>query len=254
MQHKSLYLSELSSYLDAYLDPTKIDEGAYNGVQVTNRGPITKIATAVTASREVIEKTIACGAQVLIAHHGLFCKKDPHPLVGIRYECIKLLIDNNIALLGYHLPLDAHHEVGNNWRAARDLGLQNLRPFAEYGKVMIGVIGTIESTPFDEFKKRVDHYYGRSLGAVRAKDTVATVAILSGAAEKYIVDAARGGADCFITGRVDEPVWDVAREQKISFFGMGHYTSEVVGPQALAEHVQEKLGIPCEFIKTDNPF
>ena len=247
-------LSELSKYLDAFLNSATIDEYAYNGVQVANSIPITKIATAVSSSLETIEKTLPLGAQALIVHHGIFVKDSSHTITGTNYRKIKMLIENNIALLCFHLPLDAHREVGNNWKAARDLGLYDLKPFAEYSSISIGVIGSIKAIPFDEFKKNVEHYYGYQAQAVKVKDPIRSVAIISGGADSFITQAAHAGADCFITGRVDEPVWDNAHEENISFLSLGHYGTETIGPKALAGHLQEKFDIPCTFIKTANPF
>ncbi len=254
MKEKTITLSELSSYLNALLDPMKMEDMAPNGVQVGHTGPITSLATAVTASLETLEEAARLGVQALIVHHGIFKKGDPYPLVGTLYKKIQVLIKHDIALLGYHLPLDAHRELGNNYRAALDLGLQNLQPFAEYYKVPIGVIGHLVPVSFDEFKRKVEKYYGRPAAFVKVKDSISSVAIVSGGAEKSIVAAAHAGADCFITGRFDEPVWDSAHEEGISFLGLGHYTTETVGPMALGEHLQKVFGIPCTFIKTENPF
>lgn len=251
---KPITLLQLSEYLNAYLDPNKIEENAYNGIQVANSVPISSIATAVTANIETIQKAIELNAQALIVHHGIFLKKHPHPITGRLYEKIKLLINHDIALLGYHLPLDAHQEIGNNWQAARDLGLQNLQPFSHHANTQIGVYGTIPATSFDTFKKTVENYYGRPANAVKVKDTIKKVAIISGAADGFITDAAAIGADCFITGRHDEKVWDNAHELDISFLGLGHYGTETVGPKALAHHIEQKFNIPCTFIKTENPF
>ena len=247
-------LQELTQHLDTFINPYRMEDTAINGIQVANTGPITKIATAVTASLETLTKAAATGVNVLIVHHGIFSKNDPYPLSGVKYRKIKVLLDHNIALLCYHLPLDAHQEIGNNWKAARDLGLKDLKPFAEYFKVPIGVIGTMQPIPFVEFKKNIEEYYGRSATSVQVKDTIASVAIVSGAGEKWIKDAARVGADCFISGRVDEPVWDNAHEEHISFLGLGHYATETVGPKALAKHLQETFALPSIFIKTENPF
>jgi dinuclear metal center YbgI/SA1388 family protein len=255
VKSKAIHCFELANYLSAFLDPLKIEDAAPNGLQVANTGPIFKIATAVTASLETIEQAVALGVQALIVHHGIFVKGDSYSVTGTKYRKIKLLIDHDIALLGYHLPLDAHREVGNNWQAARDLGLQNLEPFLEYGKIYLGVIGsTPEPISMLEFQHKVEIYYGRPAAAVAVKDIISSVAIVSGAGEKFIKDAARAGADCYITGRVDEPVWDIAHEENISFLGLGHYGTETVGPKALALYVQEKLGISSSFIQTENPF
>lgn len=254
MKEKTITLAQLSQYLNMFLDPLKMEDVAINGIQVANKGFITSSATAVTASLETIEKAAALGVQALIVHHGIFKKGDPYAINGIQYKKIKVLVDHDIALLGYHLPLDAHRELGNNYKAALDLGLQNLQPFAEYYKVPIGVIGSIIPMPFNVFKKKVEDYYGRPATSVKVKDSISSVAIVSGGAEKSITAAAHANADCFITGRVDEPVWDSAHEEGISFLGLGHYATETVGPKALAEHIQEIFTISCTFIKTDNPF
>lgn len=247
-------LYELAGYLNNYLEINRFDEAAYNGIQVFNTGDITKIATAVTASLETIEQAVQLRVQALIVHHGIFRKQDMHPVVGVFYKKIKLLIEHNIALLCYHLPLDAHQEIGNNWQAARDLGLNNLKPFCYAAGNSIGVIGSCNPIAFDQLQKIAERYYGRSAESVNIKDPISTVAIVSGGADKFIIDAAQAGADCFITGRVDEPVWDHAHEYGISFLGFGHYSTETVGPQALAGHIQKALGIPSLFIRTDNPF
>ena len=245
---------ELTQYLNEYIDPYKIDEGAYNGIQVTNSGTITKIATAVSASLEAIEKAAELKAQALIVHHGIFLKNEPQQLSGTKYKKIKALIENDIALFCYHLPLDAHRELGNNWKAARDLGLQDLQPCADYNKISIGVIGSINPISFEELKKKVENYYGNKAAEVKVKDSIKKIALVSGAGERFINTVAQAGADCYITGRVDEPVWDTAQEENISFLGLGHYATEIIGVKALAEHLQQKFGITCLFIKTKNPF
>lgn len=254
MKAQGISLAALVRYLDTLLDPTKLDENALNGIQVSHEGAITSVATAVSASLEAIEKAAALGVQALIVHHGIFKKNEIQAISGIQYRKIKMLMDHNIALLCYHLPLDAHQVVGNNWKAARDLGLQELTPFAEFSRVPIGVIGSLPSQRFDEFKQKVETYYGRPAAAVKVKDPVSRVAIVSGGAERFIKVAASLGADCFITGRVDEPVWDWAHEDGISFLGLGHYATETVGPKALANYLQDVFQIPCSFIHTANPF
>ncbi len=251
---KTLSTQELARYLDELLDVSSFNENTYNGIQVANTAPIKKVATAVSASLEAIEKAAALKAQILIVHHGLFRKNDTHPLIETRYKKVRVLIEHNIALLAYHLPLDAHQELGNNWKAAKDLGLADLKPFGVLSDIPIGVIGTIAPLSFEEFRNRVEAYYGNTAAAVVVKNPIRSVAIISGGADKYIHDAAYAGADCFITGRFDEPVYDAAHEENISFLGLGHYATETVGVKALAQHIQETCEIPCTFIKTENPF
>ena len=247
-------LQELAYHLDTFINPLKMEDTAINGIQVSNAGPITKIATAVTASLETIIKAAAMQANVLIVHHGIFSKNDPYPLSGIKYRKIKLLLDHNIALLCYHLPLDAHQEIGNNCKAAHESRIERFKTFWRNFNIPIGVIGTMQPLPFVEFKKNIEEYYGREAASVKVKDTIASVAIVSGAGEKSIKDAARTGADCFISGRVDEPVWDSAHEEHISFLGLGHYATETVGPQALATYIQGTFALRSYFYQNRKPF
>ncbi len=251
---KEISLAELESYLNSLLAIEKFDERAYNGVQIKTKVPIKKIVTAVSVSTEVIRKAIDTKAQALIVHHGIFLRGDEHPLVGRLYDMVSELIVHNIALLCYHLPLDAHQKIGNNWKAAHEIGLKNCQPFFEYGGEYIGVVGETENIPFEAFKKRVEDYYERPALAIEVNKVVKKVAIISGGADKFIKDAAAAGADCYITGRVDEQVWDDAHDYGVSFLGLGHYGTETVGPQALAQELEKHFQIAATFIKTDNPF
>ena len=245
---------DLACWANELLEISGFEENSINGIQVASEGTINMVATAVSASLETIEKCVELRAQALLVHHGILMKNNLQPLVGVQRKKIKLLIENNIALLAYHLPLDAHRQIGNNWKAAQDLGLSNMRPFCEYNKKWIGVIGFMKPIPFDEFAKRAEVYYGRSAVVVPAKKMIESVAIVSGGADRFLGDAAREGADCYITGRFDEPVWDMAREENISFVGLGHYATETIGVKALAEKIELDLGLTATFIRTDNPF
>lgn len=245
---------ELAQYLDTLLHAKKVDERAYNGLQVANVGEITQVATAVSASRETIEKAVELGVQALIVHHGMFRTADQHPIIGHLYQKIALLITHNIALLGYHLPLDADEQFGNNWVAARALGLQDIQPCLSYNNVYIGVIGTIKPQPLSAFQYIAAQYYDAQPMTVAVTDTVSRVVIVSGKGYGCIKDAALLGADCFITGSFDEPVWDDAHDYGISFLGFGHYATEVIGVQAVAEHIQQQFNIRSTFIRTNNPF
>jgi dinuclear metal center YbgI/SA1388 family protein len=249
----NISVADLEHYLNTLLNIKAFNEKAYNGVQVATKVPIKKIATAVSVTKETIQKTIDANAQALIVHHGIFRKEDVHPLVGRLYDYVYQLMTHDIALLCYHLPLDAHQKVGNNWKAAMDLGLKNCTPILEYDGTYMGVLGDAHM-PFDDFKKQVERYYDRSASAVKVHDKVNKVAIVSGGADKAIKDAALAGADCFITGRVDEPVWADAHEYGISFLGLGHYATETVGPKALASVIEQHFKISAIFIETDNPF
>ena len=251
---KDFSLQEIENYLNELLHVKMFEEKAYNGIQIEAKRPINKIVTAVSVSKEIIQKTIDMQAQALVVHHGIFRKGDAHPLIGRIYDYVYQLMSNSIGLLCYHLPLDAHQELGNNWKAAKDLGLKNCVPCVSFNGNNIGVMGQAEDISFDDFRKHVELYYGRGAQFVKVRNTVKNVAIISGGGDRFIKEVADIGADCFITGRVDEHVWDYAQEYGVSFLGLGHYATEVVGARALAVKLEQHFKIPAIFIKTDNPF
>jgi putative NIF3 family GTP cyclohydrolase 1 type 2 len=188
-------------------------------------------------------------------HHGLFWNKDSYPIMGAKKKKIELLFQKQMSLLAYHLPLDLHQEVGNNWQAARDLGWEELEPFGIYNGIAIGVRGKFKDRSIDEFVTDVEAYYSHSATvALGGRKRVSSGALISGGAYKELSQAAKMGADCFITGNFDEPAWGIAFEENIHFLALGHTATEEVGPKALAKHLQREFNIPCQFIKTPNPF
>jgi len=245
---------ELTKHLSELLDPHRMPDVCPNGLQVDNTGPLSKIATAVTVTHETITKAADIGAEALIVHHGLFRTNNTTIIVDGLYKKMKLLIECNIALVCYHLPLDAHHELGNNWRAARDLGLTKLEEFCVLNNTAIGAIGEIPSTHALDFQQKLETYYGNTAQAVITRDPIRRVAIVSGNSNKFFKMAITAGADCFVSGTIDEPVWDLAHEEQVTFFALGHNKTETVGVKALAEYITNHLKIPATFISTNNPY
>lgn len=244
-------LQELCTYLDDYLVCEEFTDFGPNGLQVEGKPKISKIATAVSASLLTIEAAVEWGADALIVHHGLFWNKDAYEITGAKKEKLKKLLENEISLLAYHLPLDGHQVVGNNWKAANDLGLTDLAPFCG----QLGVQGKIDSIDIEAFKSKLEHYYQHpATCALGGKEKVQTAAIVSGGAHWNIKDAVAAGVDCFVTGSFDEPIWHIAFEEKINFFALGHSATERVGPKALGEHIKEKWSLPVQFIDIANPF
>ncbi len=248
-------LQDLSQYLQQLLSPADFADYCPNGLQVEGKGEIKKIAFAVSASLAVIEEAVKRQADALIVHHGIFWNKDPHVVIGTRKEKLARLLQNGISLLAYHLPLDAHQKLGNNWKAAFDLGLEDLNPFALSGKIAIGVKGKTGPISTEAFQKKLESYYGHPAHvALGGKKEIRSAAIISGGAHRYIDEAADENLDCFITGSFDEPIWDIAHERKINFFALGHYSTERVGVIALMTHLHKQFNIPGEFIDLFNPF
>lgn len=248
-------LQDLFKHLEELLSPAEFADYAPNGVQVEGKKEVRHVAFAVSASVAALEACVAKKADVLIVHHGIFWNKDPHPVVGVRKKKLRLLLGSDISLLAYHLPLDAHPRIGNNWKAAVDLGLTDLTPFYFMGKTPIGVKGRFPPMKVEEFQKRLESYYGHvAHTALGGKSEVSSAAILSGGAHRQIDLAVAEGVDCFITGSFDEPIWDIAHEQNIHFFALGHYATERVGILSLMKEIESHFKISCEFLELPNPF
>lgn len=250
-----MLLKDFSAHLDAYLNTDQFKDYCPNGIQVEGEGSVKKVATAVSADLQTIKRAVEQGVDALVVHHGVFWNKDPYPIKGVKKTKLQLLLDAQISLLAYHLPLDAHREIGNNWKAAFDLGWENLEPFGELNGEPIGVKGTFAITSIEELIQKVETYYGHAAAvALGGKRTVSSAALISGGAYRELSSAAQEGVDCFITGNFDEPAWGTAYEEGIHFLALGHSATEKVGPKALAEHIYKEWGIESQFIDSENPF
>lgn len=246
---------ELCSYLSNFLQTSLFNDACFNGLQVEGKENISTVVTAVSASLDVIQQAVDTKADALIVHHGLFWNRDSYEITGVKREKLALLLKHDISLLAYHLPLDAHVEVGNNWKAARDLGWQNLQPFGVYNGQPIGVRGSFDAKSRDALQKELETYYRHPAHvALGGKKLVTEAALISGGAYRSLGEAASAGIDCFITGNFDEPAWNQAFEEKTNFFALGHSATETVGPKALGEHLQEVFGLSVRFLDVPNPF
>lgn len=248
-------LQELCQYLEEILQASAVSDFSVNGLQIEGTSKIKKMATAVSVNLETIETAVEQGVQALIVHHGLFWNKDSYVIKGSKREKIRLLLENEISLLAYHLPLDAHQEYGNNWGAAKEMGWKDLEPFGVYNGIPIGVKGKIKETSREKFAKDLEKYYEHCAHvAFGGKEKIKSVALISGGAYKSVLEASSEGIDCFITGNFDEPVWHQSFEEKINFYALGHSNTERVGPRRLAQHLEMHYRIPCGFIDIANPF
>ncbi|MBY0529433.1 MAG: Nif3-like dinuclear metal center hexameric protein [Rhabdochlamydiaceae bacterium] len=248
-------LQALSQFLDHLLSPSSFGDYCPNGLQVEGKERIDTVAFAVSASIAAIDAALKMDADALIVHHGIFWDKEPLSVVGSKKEKLSRLLKGNLSLFAYHLPLDAHLEVGNNWKAAVDLGWQNLHPFGKMGRAAIGVKGEFMPKQVGEFQKQLEAYYRHPASvALGGPAEVKTAALVSGGAHRAIQEAADEGVDCFITGSFDEPIWDIAHERKVNFFALGHYATERIGVLALSELISRTFDIRCPFIDLPNPF
>lgn len=247
-------LKQLNRLLDE-LYGTFLNDYCPNGLQVEGKRNVTKIATAVSADAATIEAAIKAEADALIVHHGLFWNKDPYPILGSKKSKLSLLLKHDISLFAYHLPMDCHPVLGNNWHAAKEMGWTHLAPFFNVGNLALGVKGEIEECSQDDLRLMLENYYKhQAITALGGKKKIKTVALISGGAHRQISDAIQEGIDAFVTGSFDEPVWHQAIEGKINFFALGHSATERVGPKALNAYLNETLSLPSVFIDTPNPF
>lgn len=248
-------LNKLRHYLDKLFPNDKVIDYAPNGLQVEGKQQISCIATAVSVTEETIEQAIEKGCDALIVHHGLFWQRDSYVIEGSKKKKLSLLFEAGISLFAYHLPLDMHPQIGNNWKAALDLGWRNLSPFGFSNGLFIGVKGEIAPCSFEHFLKTLENYYEHPAHAVSGGPSmIRKVGLISGGAHKSILEAAKENLDAFVTGSFDEPTWYQAKEEQIHFFALGHSATERVGPKALAAHLMKELDIPSFFLDVENPF
>lgn len=243
-------LKSFCAYCDELLQPSLFQDMAVNGLQVEGKREIKRICTAVSASVHVIEQAVKMQADLLLTHHGLFLKGRDAVVRRALRDKLKLLLQNDMSLVSYHLPLDGHELFGNNWPAARALGWTNLESFSG-----VGVKGRVPSMPRADFQKTLEKLYGQKAQVVEGgKEIISRVALISGGAYKWIDAAVDAGVDCFVTGNVDEPAWHMAKEGKINFYALGHAATEKIGVQLLGEHLSERFGVEHVFVDEENPF
>jgi dinuclear metal center YbgI/SA1388 family protein len=249
-------LAELIADLDRLLEPGRFRDYCPNGLQFPGGSEVAKIATGVSASAELFERAIGERAELLIVHHGILWGSTPSAIDAAMKRRLKLLIDADMSLAAYHLPLDAHLEVGNNALIARALGADTLRSFALHEGEPIGVLATLPGEGLDahELFARVATLTARTPLVFDAGPTrVRSVAIVSGAGSDYLRDAVAAGADALLTGEPTERVMSEAHEAHIHFIAAGHYATETFGVKRLGERLSEHFEVEHVFIDVPNP-
>ena len=250
---------ELLQAFDALLQPARFKDYGPNGLQVEGRARIEKIVSGVTASRALIEAAIATNADAIFVHHGLFWRGQDGcnigPVVGWMKQRLALLLAHDINLFAYHLPLDAHGELGNNAQLGLQLGLQATARFGEQDLGFLG--GRADGASFASagaLAEHLENVLNRPVVQVaRAQAAIKTIAWCSGGAQSYFEAAIAAGADAFITGEISEPQAHYAREMGVAFIACGHHASERYGAPAVAGQVAAQLGLAHQFIDIDNP-
>lgn len=228
----------LTDYLTGYLRADEFKDYAPNGLQVEGRAEVKKIVLAVSASQSVIDHAVSTGADCILVHHGWFWRGEPSQIVGMKRRRLAALLGADINLIAYHLPLDAHPDVGNNAELARLLGLTTEKRTGMYDLLNIGVPAD-GPVPFDEFCARVEKVLGRRPLVVGPTDgPVTRVGWCSGAAQDELMAAAAEGCDLYISGEISERTTYEARENGIAYLSAGHHATEQFGIQALGRHLK----------------
>lgn len=249
-------LADLIADLDRLLEPKRFHDYCPNGLQFPGSPDVAKVVTAVSASLELFERSREEHADLVLVHHGIFWGSKPTPIDPPLKRRLKLLFDADMSLAAYHLPLDAHPELGNNAQIARGLGACEQQAFAPHEGEPIGVLATLPDDGLDtiELFARVARLTERDpLVFEGGPARVRTVAIVSGAGASYLPEARAAGADAFITGEPSERVMSEARELGIHFLAAGHYATETFGVKRLGERLAERFDVEHVFIDVPNP-
>ena len=248
-------IDDIIRTLDELLRPTDFQDLGPNGLQVPGANEVTRVLTGVSATLELHERAVELGAELVLVHHGLFWNFHPAGLTPLLAARLRPLFKHDINLAGYHIPLDAHPEVGNNAILARELGCVEIEPFGAYKGTFIGRRGTFAEplTP-SELHARVHEVTGRRpllLGA--GPERIGSIGIVSGSAADTLNEAVAAGLDAFLTGEPREHITAEAAENRVHFVAAGHHATETFGVRALGELLADRFAVEHVFFDQLNP-
>ncbi|MCV2885353.1 Nif3-like dinuclear metal center hexameric protein [Aestuariibacter sp. AA17] len=251
----SISRNELNAFLANLLTPEKIKDYCPNGLQVEGAEQIERIVTGVTASQALIDASIEAGADALLVHHGYFWKGENPVVTGMKKRRLQALLQNDINLFAYHLPLDVHPTLGNNAQLAQRFDIKNARGLELGNPFSVAMQGEFEQKKsIDDIISKINSSLGVSaLVEKSGPEKIKTVAWCSGGGQGYIEQAAEQNIDLFITGEVSEQTIHTARECGIHFIAAGHHATERYGAKALGEYIAQHLPVDVTFIDIPNP-
>ncbi len=254
---KEVDRKELTKDINQLLDIYSFDDYGPNGLQIEGKRKVKKIAFAVSATRDSIEKAVKEKVDTMIVHHGLFWKfHGTKKLVGAFAKRVFPLVKNDINLLGYHLPLDAHMEYGNAATIADKIDLLDLHPFGDHKGVPIGVWGKFKTETSalnlkDKLAKVLNHSI--ILSSSDESEIINTMGIITGGANSAWRECLKNNLDSYLTGEMSEHDWHESKESGIHMFAGGHNATEQLGIQKLMTYIENKYQVKCLFIPSDNP-
>lgn len=243
--------TELETLVNQFLNASAFDDYGPNGLQVEGRAEIKKVVTGVTACQALLDEAVRLQADAVLVHHGYFWKNEPSVIKGMKRRRLKTLLANDINMFGWHLPLDAHPQLGNNALLAKMFGIEvkgEVKLLLPWGELTTPLSG-------EQFGQRIAEVLGRTPlhCGDNAPALIKRVAWCSGGGQGFIDAAAAFGVDAFISGEASEQTIHSAREQGIHFFAAGHHATERCGIQALGEWLAGQYGLDVTFIDIDNP-
>lgn len=245
-------LKALIDYTRQLLQVERYADYCPNGLQLEGKASVNKIVSGVTASMALLEAANNAGADAVLVHHGYFWKNEDATIVGFKRNRIKFLLENNISLLAYHLPLDAHPELGNNAQLAKRLGIEVQGWAGNQGLIGVGTLP--QALTLKDFSAHIQNQLQRTpLSIGDENKQIRLVAWCTGGAQGYMQDAIDLGVDVFISGEVSEQTYHLACESGVAYIAAGHHATERYGVQALGTHLAEQFGITHEYVEIDNP-
>ncbi|MDO9193530.1 MAG: Nif3-like dinuclear metal center hexameric protein [Undibacterium sp.] len=254
MKINSVNRDTLAQFLSTELQTARFRDYCPNGLQVEGRSEIKVLVSGVTASLALLEQATLLRADAVLVHHGYFWRGEDMRVIGQKHKRLKLLLENEISLFAYHLPLDAHPEMGNNVTLAAQL---DLIPTARFGEDDLGWIGQMENglvLTVGELAKHIESKLGRKPLLVGDPDQLlGQVAWCTGAAQNMFGDAITAGASVYLSGEISESTVHLARESGVAYIACGHHATERYGVQALGRHIAQQFGVIHHFVDIDNP-
>jgi dinuclear metal center YbgI/SA1388 family protein len=249
-------IAHLIDAIDELLEPAAFGDLGPNGLQVPGADEIGRVVTGVSARLALIERAIELDAQLVLVHHGLFWDFHPTGLTPVLARRLRLLFRSDVALAGYHIPLDAHPVLGNNALLAERLGCERHEAWGEFKGRPIGRAATFagDGVPADELFARVRELTDREPTVFAGgPERIRRMGIVSGSAADLLPAAVDAGFDAFLTGEPREHVMADALESGIHFIAAGHYATETLGIRALGDWLAERFGIDHVFVDLPNP-
>ncbi len=247
-----MLLTDLDDYIGSLLEVNRFRDYCPNGVQVEGRSEVRRIATGVTASQLLLDSAAAWGADAIIVHHGYFWRGEDAAITGIKKRRVAHLLSHDLSLLAYHLPLDAHPELGNNAQLAKLMDWQERGRFGEQNIACFGELNRPQTLSelaggLTQKLERVPLVIGEMSSQLKK------IAWCSGAAQSYFEQAIALGVDVFVTGEISEQNVHLAQESGVAFISAGHHATERYGVMALGDNLADSLGLECRYFEQNNP-